>query len=286
MRRLPALAAALIIASTAVIAGPRPPAVSQDGPAAASAVVDPLHEPLDTILNMDVRDGLVYYNALKHQRASLDRYIASLDGPATSGYAGWSADRQLAFWLNAYNAFVLRTVVDHYPIHGVASQYPAASIRQIPGAFDRAAHRAAGRSVTLDQIEQQILPAFGDPRAFLALGRGAVGSGRLRSEAFSGARLQQQLEAVQAECLQRVQCAQIDRVAGVVRISPIFSWDAKSFVAKYADETGPYAGRSPIERAVLAYIGGDLLGTEKSFLQANTFRVEYQSFDWRLNDLR
>lgn len=285
MRRLPAFAAALIIASTAFVASPRWLAASQDVSTAASGV-DPLHAPLDAVLNLDVRDGLVYYNALKHQRAALDRYIASLDGPATAGYAGWTADRQLAFWLNAYNAFVLQTVVNHYPIRGTASEYPPASIRQIPGAFDRTTHRAAGRSVTLDQIEHEILPTFGDPRAFLALGRGAIGSGRLRSEAFSAARVQEQLQAVQAECLERVQCAQIDRVAGVVRISPIFSWDSKSFVAKYADDAGPYTGRSPIERAMLVYIGGDLLGTEKDFLRANTFRVEYQKFDWRLNDLR
>jgi hypothetical protein len=285
MRRLPALAAALIIASTAFVSSPRSLLASQDASTAPAADVDPLHAPFDALLNLDVRDGLVYYNALKHQRAPLDRYIASLDGPATSGYAGWTANRQLAFWLNAYNAFVLQTVVNHYPIRGTASDYPAASIRQIPGAFDRTTHRAAGRSVTLDQIEHEILPTFGDPRAFLALGRGAIGSGRLRSEAFSAARVQEQLRAVQAECLERVQCAQIDRIAGVVRISPIFSWDSKSFVAEYADEAGPYAGRSPIERAMLAYIGGDLLGTEKDFLRANTFRVEYEKFDWRLNDL-
>ncbi len=51
----------------------------------------------------------------------------------------------MAFWVNAYNAFVLQTVINHYPIRGTSSAYPASSIRQIPGAFDQTTHRAAGR---------------------------------------------------------------------------------------------------------------------------------------------
>ena len=52
-------------------------------------------------------------------------------------YAGWSREQQMAFWLNAYNAFVLQTVIDHYPVRGKSAEYPAGSIRQIPGAFDK-----------------------------------------------------------------------------------------------------------------------------------------------------
>src|SRR3954471_22588943 len=108
---------------------------------------DPLHRPLDQILDVDVRDGLVYYRALKADRGRLDRYIASLSvTPAT--YQGWSKAQQMAFWVNAYNAFVLQTVIGHYPLQG--------TIRQIPGAFDRNTFHAAGRTVTLDQIEKTI----------------------------------------------------------------------------------------------------------------------------------
>ena len=70
----------------------------------------------------------------------------------------------MAFWVNAYNAFVLQTVINRYPIRGTSSAYPASSIRQIPGAFDQTKHRAAGRSVTLDEIEKTILAEFKEPR--------------------------------------------------------------------------------------------------------------------------
>src|SRR3954452_265584 len=125
-----------------------------------------LHRPLDQILDVNVRDGLVYYRALKGERGRLDRYAASLNvTPAV--YQGWPKPQQMAFWVNAYNAFVLQTVINHYPLRG--------TIREIPGAFDRTTFHAAGRTVTLDQIEKTILPEFKEPRLYLALGRGAMG---------------------------------------------------------------------------------------------------------------
>ena len=57
----------------------------------------------------------------------------------------------------------------------------------------------AGRTLTLDELETSALPAFGDPRLFLVLGSGSVDSGRLRSEAYAAARLDNQLEAVVRE---------------------------------------------------------------------------------------
>ena len=80
----------------------------------------------------------------KSERARLDGYIGQL---ATTSIEKLSRDEQLAFWLNAYNAFVLQTVINNYPIHGRTATYPENSIRQIPGAFEQTKHRAAGRSV-------------------------------------------------------------------------------------------------------------------------------------------
>jgi hypothetical protein len=268
-----AIACALLLSGTPTVAQP------QQDPA-----VEALHRPFDDILDLYVRDGLVYYRALRLERGRFDRYVASLDVPAAT-YDGWAPERQMAFWVNAYNAFVLETVIDHYPIRRRVAEYPANSIRQIPGAFDRTRHRAAGRSVTLDEIEKTILPAFKEPRLFLALGRGALGSGRLRSEAFTAARLAQQLDRVQAEFMTEQSMMHIDRGAGVLSLTPIVSWNAEHFVAAYdPGDSGPAAQRSPIERAMLAFITPHLLPLEREFLGQNTFRVTYHQLDWRLND--
>jgi hypothetical protein len=236
-----------------------------------------LHRPLDQILDVNVRDGLVYYRALKAERGRLDRYIASLNVPAAT-YDKWSKGQQMAFWVNAYNAFVLQTVVNHYPLTG--------TIKQIPGAFDRNAFHAAGRSVTLDQIEKTILPAFKEPRLYLALGRAAAGSGRLRSEAYTAERLDKQLSEIEAEFVTNRSLFRTDRAAGVVSVSPILSWREAEFVAAYADKAdAAYAQRSPIERAIIAFVVPHLLPLEKDLFKKNEFRVTFLEMDWRLNDL-
>jgi hypothetical protein len=237
----------------------------------------------DELLDLNVRDGFVYYRALKGERGRLDGYVNEL---ANVQIDSEPRNDQMAFWVNAYNAIVLQTVVDHYPIVERSHAYPARSIRQIPGAFERQAHRIAGRMVTLDEIEQTVLSGFHDPRIYLALGRGAVGGGRLRSEAYTGSRLEAQLAEAASECLSHEQCVEVDRPGNKVKVSSIFSWREKDFVAAYADKAPPvFASRSPIERAVLAFVDPRLLTTERDFLEKNAFKLEYIPFDWSLNDL-
>jgi hypothetical protein len=239
---------------------------------------EPLHRPLDQILDVNVRDGLVYYRALKTDRGRLDRYVASLN-VAPAVYSGWSPKQQMAFWVDAYNAFVLELVINHYPLHG--------TVKQIPGAFDKIAWRAAGRSVTLDQIEKTILPEFKDPRLYLALGRGAVGSGRLRSEAYTAGRLEKQLADLQAEFVSNTHMYRLDRLTNTLAVTPIMSWREAEFVAAY-DKGDPAPGvvqRSPIERAIVAFVYPYLLPSEKEFIRKNEFKVAFQEMDWRLNDL-
>jgi hypothetical protein len=235
-----------------------------------------LHRPLDQILDVNVRDGLVYYRALKGDRGRLDRYAASLNvTPAV--YQGWSKGQQTAYWINAYNAFVLQTVVNHYPLRG--------TIKQVPGAFDKTTFRAAGRAVTLDQIEKTILAEFKDPRIFLALGRGAVGSGRLRSEAYTGERLEKQLASIQSEFVTNRHLYRFDRAANQISITPILSWREADFVAAYDKADPVFAQRSPIERAIITFVSPHLLSLEKELVRKNEFRIVFHEMDWRLNDL-
>jgi hypothetical protein len=237
----------------------------------------------DQLLDLYVRNGDVYYRALKTERGKLDGFV---NFQAATAVDKLSRDEQLAFWLNAYNALVLKTVVDHYPVAGRSPEYPAKSIRQIPGAFERLPHRLAGKTLTLDQIEQTILPGFNDPRVFFAIGRGAAGSGRLRSEAFVPARIEEQLAETAAECLTRAQCIRLDREGGKLHASSIFSWREKEFTAAYADKApAAFANRSPIERAIVAFVFLKLLPSEREYLEKNNFEVVYDPFDWTLNDL-
>jgi hypothetical protein len=269
--------AAAVIAAAAFVLGAATPRAQESGAEAQR------RRAYDELLDLNVRDGFVYYRALRADRSRLDGYVASLGSASVEAD---SPQEQIAFWLNAYNAIVLKTVVDHYPIARRSQEYPAQSIRQIPGAFDRLPHRVAGKTLTLDQIEQTILPTFHDPRLFLALGRGAVGSGRLRSEAYSATELERQLGEIAGECASRSTCIQIDPARNLMLISSVFSWRRAEFAEAYAEKAPPlYASRSPIERAVLSFVAGHLFNAERDLLAKNEFKVEYLPFDWSLNDL-
>jgi Protein of unknown function, DUF547 len=245
-----------------------------------------MHAPLDQLLELYVRDGLVYYNAVKSDRRRLDSYVAALNGPQARAIDRAPNDEQIAFWLNAYDALVLKTVVDNYPVRGRASNYPPNSVRQIPGAFDKVTYTVAGRALTLDQIEMQVLAGFRDPRLYLAIGRGAIGGGRLRSEAYNGAILGQQLASVATEFATGGHLLDIDESSGAVTVTPIVSWRQADFIAAYASTAAArFAERSPVEKALLAFIHPNMLPHEREFLERNQFRVQFAQFDWRLNDL-
>ena len=192
----------------------------------------------------------------------------------------------MAFWLNAYNALVLQTVIDHYPIARGSKTYPPHSIRQIPGAFERLTHRVGGRTVTLDQIEQTILPAFHDPRVYLALGRGV---GRRRAPAQRSLRAGPARGAAHRGRQRVRQPAAV--LAGRRRDEHRFG-QLDLLVARQGlhrrlrrRRRAAFASRSPIERAVLAFVEPKLLTTEREFLGKNQFKVAFKPFDWTLNDL-
>ena len=233
---------------------------------------------LDELLDLYVRDGFVYYATLRGERRRLDRYVESLASRPT-GINGWAHERRLAYLLNAYNALVLQTVIDHYPIRGRSLDYPENSIMQVPGAFSAREHRVDGRRLTLRAIEDEI-GSMGDPRAYLALGRGAVGSPRLRSEAFNEYQLDTQLEAVVTDFSTTPRHVHVDRLNDEVVVSAVLGWRADHFATALGG-----TGRTAIERAVVMLIAPSLFSIERSFLAQNTFRLSYRDFDWRLNDL-
>ncbi len=273
----PRIALALCILTSLVVAA------AQDPP---PRVVDELTRPFDRVLDQFVRDGYVYYAALRQERGRLDGYVQAIANVPPAQLNAWSKDRQLAFWINAYNAFVLQTVIDNYPIRGSFPAYPPDSIRQVPGAFERRTFRAGGHLLTLDAIELDVIAQFRDARALLALGRGSVGSGRLKSEAYTDERLEDQLAVMAEEIVTRREMVQIDLINNELSVSPMFSWRERQFSDHYLSLADPrYADRSPVERAVLGLLAPIVLPLESDFLMKNQFRVVFHDFDWRLNDL-
>lgn len=267
-----------VVLAAVMVSAASTPGARQGGP-------DDRHRPFDRILDTYVRDGYVYYKALKAGRAPLDQYVTSLD-VAPDQLARMTGNDRRAFWLNAYNALVVRTVINAYPIRGQATTYPPSSVGQLPGAFDKVKHRVAGQVLSLDEIEN-LIAVFGDARLLLALGRGTIGSARLRSEVYRGARLDEQLTDAVKGFVRGARNFRLDRDAGTLKVTPLLSWRGPHFIASFASVPGSemWANRSPIERAIVAMAYPHVFPSEKALLALNTFQMSFGEYDWRLNDL-
>ena len=91
---------------------------------------------------------------------------------------------------------------------------------------------------------------------------------------------------MQAEFVNEAAMLRIDRLTGRVSVTPIISWREAEFVAAYdKGSDGPFGQRSPVERAILAFVSPHLLRLEREFVDKNEFGVVFHEFDWRLNDL-
>ena len=228
------------------------------------------------LLTRFVRDGKVDYAALTSGRSVLDRNVEAFGRVGMADEMAWPRGERLAFWINAYNLFTLRSIVDHYPIRGsVFTLYPRSSIRQIDGVWTTQHWAVAGRSVTLDQIEHEILrPTFKDPRVHFAVNCASTSCPTLRSEPYIGRDIDAQLDDATRRFLSSAHGTQ--SAGGRLRVSSLFKWYGEDFVISEKGLKGDAAIRAFVERygppaAVLA-------------VRASA-AVRFLSYDWSLNDI-
>lgn len=189
------------------------------------------HAPLDALLKKHVRRGKVDYQGIKStSQAQLDAYVAAV-GKARIG--AMSRQTRLAFYLNAYNALVIKGVVDRLP--GLSS------VMKVKGFFDKQRHLVAGKRVTLNQLENTIIrPTFKEPRIHFALVCGARSCPPLRAAAFRAAGLDGVLERLARNFINSGYGVQVKGDA--VKVSQLFKWYAADF-EQASGSVGKYLAR-------------------------------------------
>jgi hypothetical protein len=257
-----------------------------------SSKFDQSHSIYDSLLKRYVHNGRVGYKGFIASSKEFNTYLKQIGSVSESDYANWSREEKLAFWINAYNAFTIKAVIDHYPIErniGLASViYPKNSIRQINGVWDKLRFQAVGKAVTLDEIEHGILrKEFKEPRIHFAIVCASLGCPDLRSEAYRADAIDEQLESGATGFINDPQKGvRINTANKTVGFSKIFNWFGGDFIERYGS-TELFKDRSPKERAVLNFVRKHLKSEEeRKFLEGNNFKIFYLKYDWSLNELK
>ena len=134
----------------------------------------------------------VDYPGFRADRAALDQYLQALSQVSGADFQRWSKDEQLAFLINAYNAFTIDLILrqDSLPdsIRDIGSFFS--------GPWDQRFFTLLGETRTLDEVEHEMIrgnPALMDPRIHFAVNCASVGCPALRPEAYRAETLEQQL---------------------------------------------------------------------------------------------
>lgn len=231
--------------------------------------------------------GLVNYAGLKANPTDLNAYLTSVANFSPDAFEELNESDRIAFWCNAYNAYTLKAIIDHFPIKSSffrSLTHPKNSIRQIAGVWDKLRWPVMGERITLDTIEHETLRVhFDEPRIHAALVCAAMSCPPLRNEPYDGDRLDEQLNEQMANYLSDPDRFRIDRENNVVYLSSILEWYGEDFVKSYGVDAG-FGGLGPVERAVLNALTSHVSDDDAEYLRTSEYGVRYLDYDWSLNE--
>ena len=216
----------------------------------------------------------VDYQGFADDKAQLDRYLADLSQVATPEFDDWSKDEQLAFLINAYNAWTVDLILTQWP--------DLDSIKDLGRFFSSQWSKSfiplLGETRSLDDIEHTLirgLDRYQDPRIHFAVNCASIGCPALRNEAYTGKHLDIQLDEQTRLFLQDRSRNRIDN--GKLALSSIFKWYREDF------EKG-WKGYSSLEQFLIDHAADlSLTPEEIQKLKDKDMSIRFLDYEWSLN---
>lgn len=187
-----------------------------------SSANPPTHEQLEELLKKYVNDkGDVSYKDFIKDRKKFEAYLNFLSMNAPSDK--WTRNEKITYWINAYNAFTIKFIIDHYPVESIKDIGSSIQIPFVNTPWQYKFFTIGGEEMKLDQIEHKILrKQFDDPRVHFALVCASYSCPQLRREAYTADKLDMQLTAQAKQFLSDKRKNNI--TSDNIEISKIFSW--------------------------------------------------------------
>ncbi len=210
-------------------------------------------------------NGFVDYDAFA-RAPEFASYLSSLDRARLETL---DEDERLAFWINVYNAYTIQLIVSHHETESIRNINRTLGVLRLKGPWSEPLVHAAGRTLTLDDVQHRILRRdFGEPRVHFTLACGAIGCPPLRSEAYTGPQLVDQLNDQAHRFLRR--SPEKNRLEErLLFLSPV--------LVAFRDDFGP--SRQDLARAVGQWFEGD----DRKRLEKGPIFIRATPFDWALN---
>ncbi len=217
------------------------------------------HEKWNKLVQNHVsKDGNVDYRGFQSDSAQLDQYLEELSSHPPG--KNWTEKEQLAYWINAYNAFTVKLIVDHYPVKSIKDIGDKKGLVDSP--WDIKFFKIGGVDFDLGTIEHEILrKKYKEPRIHFAINCASYSCPILRNEAYTAEQLDQQLD-------DQTQLFLYDTNKNIItpketKLSKIFNWFSSDF---------------RVHTDVLTFIKkyNDTLNTEND--------VDYIEYQWTLNE--
>jgi hypothetical protein len=244
------------------------------------------HADFNQVLQHFVDDqGRVDYAALKADSRDLERYYLQLTTYSPDSHPAFFPTDQskLAYWINAYNAAVLKTVLRYYPIASVEAIKPPFLLFFLPrksGFFLFQRVIFGGKTTSLYFLEHGVVrKRFADPRVHFALNCASRSCPRLPQSAFTAEELHEQLDYEARRFVAEKRNVNIDHHQSTVWLSSIFDWYADDFLQWYRHH---FPGEpATLLRYIALYASPE---HAEELKQATSYTVRFVAYDWGLND--
>lgn len=221
------------------------------------------HSQWTTLLQKYVEDnGYVNYEGFQKDTAQLRAYLNILSQNAPNDSL-WTKSEQLAYWLNTYNAYTVDLILRHYPIGSIKDIGGSLQVPFINTPWDIKFIQINGEAYDLNNIEHNILRKnFNEPRIHFAINCASISCPKLRKEAYTGERVEQQLEE---QALIFINDSTKNSIRpNSLEISKLFSWFSEDFER---------------EGSIIPF-----LNKYAKVKIAEDASISFKSYDWGLNE--
>jgi thiol-disulfide isomerase/thioredoxin len=233
-------------------------------------------------------NGKVDYGRWKDNAAdvqSLDAYLSTLTNatPETRPDLFKTQTDKLSYWINLYNAVVLREIIRRWPLDSVTDVRVNATsfVKTGKGFFYDLEFVIGGEKMNLYDIENKIIRAqFKDARIHFAINCGSSSCPLLRKDAFDATKLEGQLESASTQFVNDGKNVTVDDAKKQVVMSKIFEWYSDDFIA-FTKQRAKTKDAGVVDFALL--YAKDPLSAKLKDAKAKSYKVVFLDYDWNVN---